>query len=592
MDRVIRTLWKQWDSESPKEKKIVIGVIAGSYLSYRAGKILHHYYKKYENNQKIKRKQEECRESKEKLKEFLMEKKISKEAVQRIVSLPFKDLQTELQSGKITAVEVLHAYQIKALEVDKLTNCITEVIWEAEEIALSRDLNANKKGPLHGIPISLKESFMIPGYDCTAGLAFYLDKPAKQENVLVQVLKQAGAVPFVRTNIPQGMMTYECSNPIHGITGNPHDPKRIPGGSSGGEGALIAGGGSILGFGSDIGGSLRIPAHMCGCCSLKPTVGRLSDEGQNDFGDGQTLVIATPGPMAADVDGLVSSMKCLLVPKMFNLDPAVSPVPFRNEIYEEKRKLNIGFYVDDGSLKSIPACQRAVLEVKAMLESQGHTLIPFEPLDISKMSELFIKATFADGGKIFVDILSTDQVDPTISITMMSFKMPKWLYKVMVMVGRLLTKDHMMTVFGNSFLGVKSITEYWDLALQIKEYKTEFLKKWRDNKLDAMICPGFAYTAIPHGTVQYVISGVTYTILYNLLNYPAGILKVTNVKQQDIDNFKDYPSNTYTEKLVKEHCKDSVGLPVGVQFVGLPYQEELVLQLMKAVETSLKTGKP
>lgn len=89
------------------------------------------------------------------------------------------------------------------------------------------------------------------------------------------MLKQAGAVPFVRTNIPQGMMTYECSNPIHGVTGNPHDPNRIPGGSSGGEAALIAGGGSILGFGSDIGGSLRIPAHMCGCCSLKPTVGRL-----------------------------------------------------------------------------------------------------------------------------------------------------------------------------------------------------------------------------------------------------------------------------------------------------------------------------
>lgn len=84
---------------------------------------------------------------------------------------------------------------------------------------------------------------------------------------------------------------------------------------------------------------------------------------------------------------------------------------------------------------------------------------------------------------------------------------------------------------------------------------------------------------------------MTYTFLYNLLNYPAGTLKVTNVKQQDIDNFKDYPSSTYTEKLVKEHCKDSVGLPVGVQFVGLPYQEELVLRMMKAVETSLKTEK-
>lgn len=74
---MIRTLWKQWDSDSPKQKKVVIGVIAGSYLSYRAGKLLHHYYKKYENNQKIIRKKEECRESKEKLEEFLMEKKVT-----------------------------------------------------------------------------------------------------------------------------------------------------------------------------------------------------------------------------------------------------------------------------------------------------------------------------------------------------------------------------------------------------------------------------------------------------------------------------------------------------------------------------------
>ena len=92
---------------------------------------------------------------------------------------------------------------------------------------------------------------------------------------IFQVLKKQGAVPFVRTNVPQTMLSYECSNPLYGLTVNPHDPTRIPGGSSGGEAALVGGGGSILGMGTDIGGSVRIPAHMCGCCSIKPTGGRI-----------------------------------------------------------------------------------------------------------------------------------------------------------------------------------------------------------------------------------------------------------------------------------------------------------------------------
>lgn len=204
------------------------------------------------------------------------------------------------------------------------------------------------------------------------------------------------------------------------------------------------------------------------------------------------------------------------------------------------------------------------------------------------MTELIAQVFFADAGKSYLDVLATDKVDPTIAGTMIALTWPKWFKKLAAYVLGKLTKDKMMSIYGQAMAGVGSIDEYWELAMQIEAYKSDFLKKWNDNKLDALICPGFAYPAIPHGTVQYCTAGVTYTTLYNLLNYPAGMLKVTKVTEQDVVNLKTYPSNTWTEKYVKQFSQDTVGLPVGVQFVSLPFQEEQVLRLMKEVESSLK----
>lgn len=420
---------------------------------------------------------------------------------------------------------------------------------------------------------------------------FYFDEKVTEENVLVQVLKKQGAIPFVRTNVPQTLMTFECSNSLYGTTKNPHDPTRIPGGSSGGESALIGGGGSILGMGGDIGGSLRIPAHMAGCCSLKPSGGRLSRKGQNMFNKGETLVQSQTGPMAAEVDGLVNCMRCLLVPELFNLDPAVPPIPFREEIFTGKNKLTIGFYIDDGNIKAAPACQRAVLEVKAILESQGHTLVPFKPVDVYRMAALFLKSVFADGGKSYLNVLDKDIVDNSLRRIMFAFSLPNWFRKLFSYVAKMITKDQFTSILLQSGCGVESVTEYWDLAINIENYRADFLKKWRNHKLDAVICPGFAFTAVPSGRVTDVSGGVTYTNLYNLLDYTAGTLKVTNVTQADLDNFQHYPSNTWLEKNIKKFSEGSKGLPVGVQFVGLSYQEELVLRLMKDVETCLHKNK-
>merc|ERR1712029_560595 len=123
--------------------------------------------------------------------------------------------------------------------------------------------------------------FQIRGYDCTVGMARWIDQPAQVDGAMVARIRQLGAVPFCLTNIPQTMMSYGCSNPVFGTTLRPQDPSRTPGGSSGGEACLIAMGGSPLGIGSDLGGSLRIPAHFCGIAALKPISGRIIERGRS-----------------------------------------------------------------------------------------------------------------------------------------------------------------------------------------------------------------------------------------------------------------------------------------------------------------------
>ena len=152
-------------------------------------------------------------------------------------------------------------------------------------------------GMLHGLPVSIKECFKIAGQDTTIGVAKKCGLPSADDAVIVKVLRRQGAIVFARTNIPQTMLSYECGNPIYGTTLNPYDLQRSPGGSSGGEGALIGSHGSILGVGTDIGGSCRIPAAYSGCCGFKPTAGRLSGVGAVPGTPGQEGVKSTAGPM-------------------------------------------------------------------------------------------------------------------------------------------------------------------------------------------------------------------------------------------------------------------------------------------------------
>ncbi|NXB03750.1 VDHAP protein, partial [Cnemophilus loriae] len=222
----------------------------------------------------------------------------------------------------------------EALEVNREVNCVTDFIHGCED-QLQKLKKRKEKGLLYGIPISIKDHINCKGHISSGGMVKFLGKVEEEDSVIVQVLKHQGGIPFVKTNIPQTMINYDCSNLIFGQTLNPLNHQKSPGGSSGGEGALIAGGGSILGIGSDVAGSIRLPSSFCGLCGLKPTGNRIRVLALLCASCDRPFVLAVTamlGPMARDVDSLALCMKALLCQEMFQLDPTVPPIPFDEEV--------------------------------------------------------------------------------------------------------------------------------------------------------------------------------------------------------------------------------------------------------------------
>ncbi|XP_078074853.1 fatty-acid amide hydrolase 1 [Mustelus asterias] len=499
-----------------------------------------------------------------------------------ILSLSLLELHKQLQDDSLPPDAVLHAYMEKALEVTKQLNCLTDFLPGCQ--AQLQDLRENKKGLLYGIPVSIKDNVNYKGHDSTCGLRTFLQQPATEDSVLVQVLKKQGAIPFVKTNVPQSMLSYECSNPIFGQTLNPHDNTRTPGGSSGGEAALITAGGSILGIGSDIGGSIRVPAAFCGICGFKPTGKRLSQQGFRSSVPGQKAVVAAVGPLARDVDGLALCMKALLCEDMFQLDPTVPPIPFNNEVFTSTKRLRIGYYESDGFWVPNASMKRAVLETKQLLEEAGHTLVPFTPLKTERaFYELIIHGLGADGGVTLMQRLKGDLFDPTLRDLFIIQRVPTFLKKVLYFFLRYFSPRVAESL---KYLGgVGSISELWKKHVATEAYCEEYISMWKSANLDVLLCPALG----PAFTVGYagkLTASVCYQMIFNLLNFPVGVVPVSTVTEKDEEEMKGYVghSNDLWDRLFKKAVSGAVGLPIAVQCVALPWQDELCLRLMREVE--------
>ncbi|XP_021260801.1 vitamin D3 hydroxylase-associated protein [Numida meleagris] len=501
-----------------------------------------------------------------------------------ILSLTMVELVEKMKEGSLSPESVLYSYMGKALEVNQEVNCVIDFIHGCED-QLQKLKKQKEKGLLYGIPVSIKDHIDCKGHVSSAGLVKFLGQVKEEDSVIVQVLKSQGAIPFVKTNIPQTMINYDCSNLIFGQTLNPLNHQKTPGGSSGGEGALIAGGGSLLGIGSDVAGSIRLPSSFCGLCGLKPTGFRISKLGVISPITGMNSVIGMLGPMARDVDSLALCMKALLCEEMFRLDPAVPPIPFDEEVYTSSKPLRIGYYEGDGYFQPLPSMKRAVQQTRKLLQEAGHTIVPFAPPKIDYVvDELFTRGIFSDGAAHLVDSCKGDIVDPNLKSQFNTYRLPALVKRILAIILKPIYPRIARDL--SALCGVGSAKNLWDQHAAVAVYRNEFIAKWRKQRLDVILCPVLG-PAFNHGYAGKLFAATSYTNLYNVLNFPAGVVPVSTVTRADEEELKHYRGHYEDpwDKRLKEAVEGAVGLPVAVQCVALPWQEELCLRFMKEVET-------
>ncbi|XP_072853691.2 vitamin D3 hydroxylase-associated protein [Pogona vitticeps] len=575
LDRV-----KELCSGTEVDLRIVSGILCGSATVILVLKWVH--------QKRVQKKLEEAKRKRELV--FQRMEKTARQFKQQnpgvkgasILSLSLAELSAKLKDGSLSPESVLYTYIEKALEVTHQINCVTDFLPECEEQL--QEVKKREKGLLYGVPVSIKENVACKGYPNTLGLVKFLDCPEQDDSVIVKVLKKQGAIPFVKTNTSQAILNIDCGNTVFGQTLNPFNHKKTSGGSSGGEAALVAAGGSILGIGTDVAASIRVPCGFCGICGFKPTGYRISVKGATSPVAGMNSVISVTGPMTKDVDSLVLCMRALLCDEMFLLDPAVPPLPFNDEIYSSSKPLRIGYYDDDGYFEPSPSMRRAVQETRKLLQEAGHTLIPFTPPRIDFLvDELFTKGLYADGTSTLVEKFDGEFVDSTWTNQLRCYRMPNLLKRILYFI--LIPVFPRISRHLHALLGVGSVKNFWKNNADRMAYRDEFIAEWRKMKLDVILCPALG-PAFNLGYAGKLFVATTYTHLYNVLNFPCGVVPVTTVTQADEDELKLYKGHYGDpwDKRMKEAVEGGVGLPVAVQCVALPWQEELCLRFMKEVE--------
>jgi len=291
---------------------------------------------------------------------------------------------------------------------------VTEVLFaEARQQAEFLDIYLAKHGkpvgPLHGLPISLKDCFVTPPHPSSVGMAAFANEPLVSETLLVTILRDLGAIFYVKTNVPTAMMMMETNNNVWGETRNPLHKHLSPGGSSGGESALLAMKASPLGVGTDIGGSIRIPSAWCNLYGLKPSFGRFPTYGGKSGIPGQEFILAVNGPMARSLRSVQLYCEAVLSKQVspWDLDHKCLPIPWRKDVIQPKgRKLRLGVVgIDDGLVTCHPPVERALGTVKRVLEDAGHEIVPWDIADHPEIVKNLIAAFFDLGGGAIMSFL-------------------------------------------------------------------------------------------------------------------------------------------------------------------------------------------
>jgi fatty acid amide hydrolase len=482
------------------------------------------------------------------------------------------DLAHAIATRELTAVDAVEAHIARIEAVNPELNAVVVPLFDdARERARHADRKpAAERGALHGVPVTVKECFDVAGTPSTVGVNARTGSVASHDAPLVARLREAGAIVLGKTNVSQLLMYVESDNPVYGRTNNPWDQTRSCGGSSGGEGAIVAAHGSALGIGTDVGGSVRVPAHCCGISSLKPTPGRLTVDGTVDVVGpvGRTAVPDSAGLLARRVADIRLALAAIASPAT-SMEPAARP--------------RVGVYDDDGYFPASTAIRRAVREGATALERAGYEVVEFAPPDVPAALDIFYGLFGADGGDQWRARLDGGTVDPRMKDLLMLAGAPNLARPLLAGAMRLGGQRRLART-----MRVSGRLNDHRATAQVRrrdDYRRRFALAMEEAAVDVVICPPCAVPAFRHGGTRVLgPASVSYTCLYNLLAYPAGVVTTTTVRG---DETGDRPRSR--EKML-DHARltdeGSEGLPIGVQVVAGPGREDRVLAVMEELERS------
>jgi amidase len=440
-----------------------------------------------------------------------------------------------LRTSEVSIPELAEAHLAQIERLNPQLNVFADFDAERVRVEARRLAAEPARGPLHGLPVTVKSSIATAGYKCEIGSLLLEGDVPREDAVVVTRLRAAGALILGTTNCPEFLMAYESANLLHGRVANPWDLDRTPGGSSGGESAAIAAGMSAAGLGSDSGGSVRVPAHFTGICSLKPTPGRVPGAGHLPPCVGPFSILGAIGPMARTIVDVALMFRTLAGQDV--CDPVSPPVALRRPSPEELRAQTIGYFEDD-ELVPVTAQTRAAVRAAAdALRAAGFRVEPFRPHTLEQLRKLWWMF-FVQCGAMFYA--------PTIE-------------------GK---RDRLSPIF-REFLGIAdsvpplTATELLNAWAELEVVRAKTLELLREYPV--LLCPVASVPAWRHGERAWTIDGhrveyldaVRHTQWFNALAAPAAVVPVG---------------------------KSSEGLPIGVQVVARPFEDEVALGVAAVVD--------
>ena len=464
-----------------------------------------------------------------------------------LTALSATEMAECVRQRKVSPVELVAAHLARIEQINPKLNAFVQVDAERAlhqarlaEAAVMREASL---GSLHGVPISIKSSIEVAGLRCEAGTKLRAGYLAEKDAPLVARLKNGGAVVLGATNTPELLMAWETDNLLYGRTNNPWDLARTAGGSSGGEAAAIASGCSAGGVGSDGGGSVRVPAHFCGICGLKPTPGRIPAAGHFPQSVGPFALLGVVGPMARTVADLKILFEVLQGPDIG--DPSAAPIPLRWQKPNDLKKLKIGFFEDDGRTPVTAETRLAIRNAAEALRTAGFQVEPFRPVGLENARDLWWKLFGIAGGLLLGPM--TRGRESELSPILKQFN--SWVAA---------EPPHTAQTLLDTWI------ERDVVRMQIFKQMQEF---------PVLLCPVASVPAFRHGEREWEIDGEkvkyldawSYCEWFNLLGMPGVAVPMALSPE---------------------------ALPIGVQIVTQPWEEELALSVAELLEQTRGPWKP